>query len=97
MSLRQNLLNGVRNASGELPLRLVFWDGETFDFSSDPRVTLVLRSPSLVRHFLTGQIDRLGDAYVRVSWRSRERSRTSSRSECNWPSISDVRPSSRSS
>lgn len=64
MSLRQNLLNGVKSVSDDIPLRLVFSDGESFDFAPEPRVTLILRSRRLARLFLTGRIDRLGDAYV---------------------------------
>jgi cyclopropane-fatty-acyl-phospholipid synthase len=66
MSLRQRALNRIRNslADENLPLRLAFWDGETFDFSPAPIVTLTLRSPSLLRFFLSGQMARLGDAYV---------------------------------
>lgn len=67
MSLRQRVLSRIGRSFAEAPppLRLVFWDGETFDFSPAPVVTITLRSPSLLRFFLTGQMARLGDAYVR--------------------------------
>ncbi|HET7411358.1 MAG TPA: cyclopropane-fatty-acyl-phospholipid synthase family protein [Pararhizobium sp.] len=66
MSLRQNLLNGIKSlgSSDAVPLRLVFWDGEIFDFAPDPTVALTIHSRSVLKSFLTGQIDRLGDAYV---------------------------------
>ena len=67
MSLRQRVLSRIRNSFADAapPLRLAFWDGETFDFSPAPVVTITLRSPALLRFFLTGQMARLGDAYVR--------------------------------
>lgn len=65
-SLRRGLLSRLRDlgASEPLPLRLVFWDGDTFDFAPQPTVTLAIQSPAVVRSFVTGRIDRLGDAYV---------------------------------
>jgi cyclopropane-fatty-acyl-phospholipid synthase len=67
MSLRQRALNRIsRGLEGEnLPLRLTFWDGEAFDFSARPSVTITLRSPSLLRYLATGDMSRLGDAYIR--------------------------------
>lgn len=66
MSLRARFLGKLRARLGEdrLPLRIVFWDGAIFDFSPAPRVALTLRSRRLLRHFLTGNIARLGQAYV---------------------------------
>jgi cyclopropane-fatty-acyl-phospholipid synthase len=67
MSLRQRVLARLQRAFAQerLPLRLVFWDGEAFDFAEAPTVTITLRSPSLLRMLLTGRMARLGDAYVR--------------------------------
>jgi len=66
MSLRQRFLSSLKRfgSSDPLPLRIVFWDGDSFDFGSDPTVTLTIRSPAVVRSFVTGRIDRLGDAYA---------------------------------
>lgn len=66
MPLRENLLSGIKQIAigDELPLRLVFSDGKVFDFASDPTVTLTIRSPALLRCFATGQMEKLGDAYV---------------------------------
>jgi cyclopropane-fatty-acyl-phospholipid synthase len=66
MSLRRRLLTLIQTliAKEPLPLRLVLWDGEVFDFAAEPRVTLTIRSPSIMRAFVTGRIARLGDAYV---------------------------------
>jgi cyclopropane-fatty-acyl-phospholipid synthase len=64
MSLRGRVLAHLRNRLGGLPLRLVFWDGEAFDFAPDPRITLTLHTRRLARWFLTGNMARLGGAYV---------------------------------
>ena len=66
MSLRRRMLAKLQSLIGgePLPLRLVFWDGEVFDFGPDPTVTLTIRSRALMRAMLTGRIARLGDAYV---------------------------------
>ena len=49
---------------GGLPLRIVLWDGEAFDFSATPSVTITLGSRRLVRALMAGNFVRLGDAYV---------------------------------
>jgi cyclopropane-fatty-acyl-phospholipid synthase len=66
MSLRQRVVARLQRAFAQerLPLRLVFWDDEAFDFAAAPTVTITLRSPSLLRMLLTGRMARLGDAYV---------------------------------
>jgi len=66
MSLRRRLLSVLhkRLLGCALPLRLAFWDGEIFDFSAAPSVTVTLRTPQTARDFLLGRFDRLGDAYV---------------------------------
>jgi len=48
-----------------LPVRLAFWDGETFDFGPAPSITITLHSKRLIRLFLTGNMAALGEAYVR--------------------------------
>lgn len=68
ISLRQRLLDRLRErleAGGAAPrLRIVFWDGEHFDFAGAPQVTITLRSRRLLRLFLTGNMRRLAQAYV---------------------------------
>lgn len=66
MSVRRRLLSALRKRFTErpLPLRLVFWDGEAFDFNDAPTVTLTLRKPQTAHDFLFGRFDRLGDVYV---------------------------------
>ncbi|MBN9561003.1 MAG: class I SAM-dependent methyltransferase [Alphaproteobacteria bacterium] len=53
-----------RLGDSSLPLRLVFWDGAALAFGPTPTVTITLRSPRVLRMFLTGNIGRLGQAYV---------------------------------
>src|SRR5690242_6573390 len=64
MSLRHKLLSGMKSLTSDIPLRLALWDGETIDLGSDPSVVLTIHSPEAARLFLSGQLDRLGDAYV---------------------------------
>lgn len=66
MSLRRRLLSFLqkRFADRPPPLRLTFWDGEVFDFSAAPTVTLTLRAPRTARDLMFGRFDRLGEAYV---------------------------------
>lgn len=65
MSLRQRFLDHLKGRLGRtLPLRIVFWDGDAFDFAPAPIVTLGLGSPRLLRLFLTGNMRRLCEAYV---------------------------------
>ncbi len=66
MSLRHRVLQHLRSrlAADALPLRLVFWDGEGFDFAALPSVTITLHSARLLRLLLSGNFAALGDAYV---------------------------------
>jgi cyclopropane-fatty-acyl-phospholipid synthase len=66
ISLRQHLLEHLKRrlADDPQPLRVVFWDGEMFDFACPPTVILTMRSPAVGRMFASGNIARLGDAYV---------------------------------
>ncbi len=65
-NLRHRLLELVRArfADRPLPLQLVFWDGDSFEFSPSPSVTLTLKSPAIVRYLWSGDFARLGDAFV---------------------------------
>ncbi len=66
MSLRRRVLEYLRSrlADDRLPLRLIFGDGECFDFAAAPSVTITLRSSRLLRMLFRGDFARLGDAYV---------------------------------
>lgn len=47
-----------------LPLRLKLWDGKQIDLGPKPRVTLVVKDPSLVTQLAHPSLDALGAAYV---------------------------------
>ncbi len=66
MPLRDRFLEFLRRrlAGTALPLRVAFWDGGVFDFAPAPIVTIRIRSPRVMRLFLTGNMGRLGEAYV---------------------------------
>jgi cyclopropane-fatty-acyl-phospholipid synthase len=66
MSLRNRFLTRLRDRLGDhpVPIRVGFWDGEVFDFAPRPTVSITLRSRRLLRWFLTGDMARLGRAYV---------------------------------
>ncbi|PIA69186.1 C17 cyclopropane fatty acid synthase CfaB [Pseudomonas sediminis] len=48
----------------QLPLRLKLWDGKQLDLGPKPRVTLVVKDPSLVTQLAHPSLDVLGAAYV---------------------------------
>jgi cyclopropane-fatty-acyl-phospholipid synthase len=55
---------GVRNKLS-LPLRIVLWNGQQFDLSSDPpRVTIKVPSSSALRYLVSPSLYNLGRAYV---------------------------------
>jgi cyclopropane-fatty-acyl-phospholipid synthase len=66
MSLRQRALGYLRSrlAGDPLPLRLIFWDGDCFEFGKSPQVTITLGSPDLLKLLLRGDFAALGDAYA---------------------------------
>ena len=47
-----------------LPLRLKLWDGNELDLGNDPRVTIVVKDPSLVSDFTHPSLGLLGSAFV---------------------------------
>jgi cyclopropane-fatty-acyl-phospholipid synthase len=66
MTLRRRIIDYLRSrlAKEQLPLRLVLWDGDQFDFSKSPSVTITLHSPAVLRSLARGNFARLGDAYA---------------------------------
>ena len=65
MSLRSRVLELLAGRLNRpLPLRLSFWDGEDYEFSDAPAVTVTLKTPRCARLILAGNLDRLCDAYV---------------------------------
>jgi len=67
MSWRGNALQALfsRFGGGDAPpLRVVFWDGDSFDFAPDPKVTITLSSPRQLTSALCGNFDELAKAYI---------------------------------
>lgn len=68
--LRRRVLQHLRDRIADSPnaaplaLRVAFWDGDAFDFAPAPKVTIGIRSRRAMRLFLTGDMARLGEAYV---------------------------------
>jgi cyclopropane-fatty-acyl-phospholipid synthase len=55
---------GVRNKLS-LPLRVILWNGQQFDLSSEPpRVTIRVPSPTALRYLMSPSLYNLGRAYV---------------------------------
>jgi cyclopropane-fatty-acyl-phospholipid synthase len=55
---------GVRNKLS-LPLRVILWNGQQFDLSSEPpRVTIKVPRPSALRYLMSPSLYNLGRAYV---------------------------------
>ena len=48
----------------QLPLRLRLWDGKQIDLGPEPRVTMVVKDPSLVAQLAHPSLSALGGAYV---------------------------------
>src|SRR3990167_8139918 len=48
----------------QLPLRLRLWDGKQIDLGPEPRVTMVVKDPSLVAQLAHPSLAALGGAYV---------------------------------
>ena len=48
----------------QLPLRLRLWDGKQLDLGPNPRLTMVVKDPSLVMQLAHPSLDVLGGAYV---------------------------------
>ena len=47
-----------------IPLRFELWNGQRFDLSPDPTVTVRIPRPSALRYFTPPDLGRLGEAYV---------------------------------
>src|SRR5262249_9023170 len=65
MALRRRLLERIAHGVGRpIPLRLAFWDGESFEFASAPAVSVAVSTPRAARLMIRGDFDKLCDAYV---------------------------------
>src|SRR5512141_3143281 len=59
----ERLIDRVRgNAS--IPLRLELWNGQRFDLSPSPTVTIGIPTPSALRFFIPPDLNKLGEAFV---------------------------------
>ena len=64
MPLRNRLFEFLQRRLQGVPLRVVLWDGERFEFSDAPKITTTLHTRRLGRLMLTGNMAGLGAAYV---------------------------------
>ncbi|RTL86939.1 MAG: methyltransferase domain-containing protein [Hyphomicrobiales bacterium] len=69
MSIKVQALSYLRTmvADPQPSLRLAFWDGDLFDFSSQPEVVIRITSPRVLGALMQGDFEKLGDAYVNGS------------------------------
>ncbi|MBV9965564.1 MAG: class I SAM-dependent methyltransferase [Alphaproteobacteria bacterium] len=63
-ALRERVFQHLQRRLHGVPLRIVLWDGERFEFSDMPLITVTLHSRRLGRLLLTGNMAGLGAAYV---------------------------------
>ena len=61
--LWNRLLTSLPSRTG-VPLRLTLWNGTEHEFGDHPKVTVRLRSPTALRHFLPPSLDNLAEGYV---------------------------------
>ena len=47
-----------------MPLRIQLWNGQTFDFCSDPNVVVTILDLAALRYFVSPSLDSLGRAFV---------------------------------
>ena len=47
-----------------VPLRIQLWNGQTFDFCSDPNVVVTILDLAALRYFVSPSLDSLGRAFV---------------------------------
>lgn len=47
-----------------VPLRIELWNGQKFDFSGEPSVTVTIPSSSALRYFISPNLSKLGEAFV---------------------------------
>jgi cyclopropane-fatty-acyl-phospholipid synthase len=66
MSLRRRVLEHLRSRLADNPprLRLIFPDGDRFDFGPEPAVIITFNSFAVLRALLRGNVERLAQAYV---------------------------------
>ena len=47
-----------------VPLRIKLWNGQTFDFCSEPNVVVTIPDSAALRYFISPTLDSLGRAFV---------------------------------
>jgi cyclopropane-fatty-acyl-phospholipid synthase len=63
--IRLNHWSADMRSQLSVPLRVILWNGQQFDFSQEPpRVTIRVPNPSAVRYLLSPSLINLGSAYV---------------------------------
>jgi cyclopropane-fatty-acyl-phospholipid synthase len=63
--IRLNHWSADMRSQLSVPLRVILWNGQQFDFSQEPpRVTIRVPNPSAVRYLLSPSLISLGSAYV---------------------------------
>ncbi|BAP42514.1 C17 cyclopropane fatty acid synthase CfaB [Pseudomonas sp. 21LCFQ010] len=48
----------------QLPLRIRLWDGQQFEFGAEPRVTILVKDPTLMAELARPSLDLFGSAFV---------------------------------
>lgn len=59
----QRMIDRVRG-NAVIPLRLELWNGQRFDLSPQPTVTITIPGPSALRYFVPPDLNKLGEAFV---------------------------------
>ena len=55
---------GELSGKAQLPIALELWNGERYDLSPSPTVTLRIPSAGALRYFIKPNLAKLGEAYV---------------------------------
>lgn len=66
MLFEKRFLNAIDELRGRVsaPLRIELWNGQQFDFGSDPTVTVTIPNLAALRYFVVPNFNRLGEAFV---------------------------------
>ncbi|QGM47174.1 class I SAM-dependent methyltransferase [Methylocystis heyeri] len=66
MFVRRKALHYLRSRLAPDPpsLRIVFWDGQSYDFVDAPRATIRISSPTILKALVRGNFEELARAYV---------------------------------
>lgn len=66
MLFEKNFLNAIDGLRARVstPLRIELWNGQRFDFCSEPTVTVTIPNLAALRYFVVPNFSRLGEAFV---------------------------------